>query len=95
MNITNFEHAGYSLLMLIGTYLVTKNPTAGVAFGIAFFLGREHAQAQRNYHLGDFEAFAFWNWSLDAQLDLLFPVVTCIGVGLIIKYIMKKTLIPE
>lgn len=95
MNITNLEHAGYSLVLLLGTYLATRNLTAGVLFGIAFFLGREHAQAQRNYNLGDLEALAFWKWSLDAQLDLLFPVVACIGVGLIIKFMTEKTLISK
>jgi hypothetical protein len=61
-----------------------------VTFGIAFFLGREHAQAQRNYNLGDFEAFSFWKWSLDAQLDLLFPVIACVGAGLLIVYLLKE-----
>ena len=90
MNITHLEHAGYSLVLLVGIYLATRNLTAGVLFGIAFFLGREHAQAQRNYDLGDLEAFAFWKWSLDAQLDLLFPVAACVGAGLIIKFMAGK-----
>lgn len=95
MNITNLEHAGYSLVLLVVAYLATRNLTAGVLFGIAFFLGREHAQAQRNYNLGDLEAFAFWKWSLDAQLDLLFPIVACVGVGLIIKFMAGKTSASE
>jgi hypothetical protein len=49
-------------------------------FGIAFFLGREHAQYQHKlgYTLPKtFQAFAFWKWSRDAQLDLLFPIIAC------------------
>lgn len=81
MNQTNFEHAGYAALMQLVIGLVTGDWFAGACFGIAFFLGREHAQAQDK--LGytfktTFEAFDVRKWSRDAQLDLLFPVVTCL-----------------
>ena len=82
MNQTNFEHAGYAVLMQLVISLITGNWFAGTCFAIAFFIGREHAQYQA--HLGytfktTFQAFQVWKWSLDAQLDLLFPVVaTCI-----------------
>ena len=74
MNITNIEHAGYALLMqlpfgLFGYWWV------GAVAGAFFFLGREHAQAQRAYSLGEFAAFDMRKWSLDARLDLIFPVV--------------------
>lgn len=58
--------------------LITGDWLAGSCFGFAFFLGREHAQAQAK--LGytfktTFAAFNVLNWSLDAKLDLLFPII--------------------
>lgn len=81
MNQTNFEHAGYAALMQLVIGLVTGDWFAGACFGIAFFLGREHAQNQDK--LGytfktTFQAFDVRKWSLDSQLDLLFPFVTCL-----------------
>lgn len=81
MNQTNFEHAGWALLMQAIIGLLTHNWWAGAAFGAAFFLGREHAQAQRRYNLGDFDAFDLRIWSLDARLDLVCPVVAVLAVA--------------
>ena len=86
MNQTNWEHAGFALLMqgIIGA--LTGNWFAGACFGFAFFLGREQAQAQAKtgYTLkGLFEAFDVRKWSLDAKLDLLFPFVTVTVVYLL------------
>ena len=83
MNQTNFEHAGYALLMQLVIGFVTGDWFAGTCFGIAFFVGREHAQAQAK--LGytfktTFQAFDVRKWSLDSQLDLLFPTVVCLVV---------------
>jgi hypothetical protein len=83
MNRTHFEHAGYALLMMLPIGLLTGNWWAGAAFGAAFFLGREHAQAQIKYKLGDFAAFDVRKWSTDAKLDLLFPVVAVVAVAMI------------
>ena len=79
MNQTNFEHAGYAALMQLVIGLISGDWFAGACFGIAFFLGREHAQAQDK--LGytfktTFQAFDITKWSLDAKLDLIFPAVT-------------------
>lgn len=81
MNQTNFEHAGFAALMQLVIGLVTGDWFAGTCFSIAFFVGREHAQAQAKigYTLKCvFQAFDVRKWSLDSQLDLLFPVVTCL-----------------
>ena len=81
MNQTNFEHAGYAALMQLVIGLVTGDWFAGACFGIAFFIGREHAQAQAKlgYTLKTtFQTFDVRKWSRDAQLDLLFPTVTCL-----------------
>lgn len=90
MNQTNFEHAGYAALMQLVIGLITGDWFAGACFGIAFFLGREHAQAQDK--LGytfktTFTAFDVRKWSLDAKLDLLFPTVTVLVVLLLTKLI--------
>lgn len=83
MNKTNFEHAFYAVLMQVVVFLVTNNWWTGAAFGMAFFLGREHAQAQIKYDLGDFAAFDIRRWNLDARLDLIFPVVATAVLALI------------
>ena len=43
MNRTNFEHAGYALLMQMALWPFV-GPVAGGLFAIGFFLGREHSQ---------------------------------------------------
>jgi hypothetical protein len=90
MNKTNFEHAGFALLMML-PFVLLGNPLAGAAFGIAFFLGREHAQFQvllKDYTLrGTFKAFDMRKWSLDAQLDLVFPIVACALAYIGLRYV--------
>lgn len=85
MNMTHLEHLIIGLaiqLVFIVVFKILKQPHGqwfGAFFVTALFLGREHAQ--REYKLGDpsqligHEALDFWNWSLDAQLDLLVPAV--------------------
>lgn len=92
MNQTNFEHAGYALLMQLVIGLIFGDWFAGACFGIAFFLGREHAQVQ--HELGysfktTFQAFDLRRWSLDARLDLLFPTVAVLVVFVIVSFIQK------
>ena len=90
MNQTNFEHAGYAALMQLVIGLISGDWFAGACFGIAFFLGREHAQAQAKlgYTLKTtFTAFDIRKWSLDAQLDLLFPTIACLLI-LLISYLV-------
>jgi len=90
VNRTNFEHAFFASLMQIVIGLVSGNWFAGGCFGIAFFLGREHAQAQATigYSLvKTFQAFDVRKWSLDAQLDLLFPVIACLVIYSISLYV--------
>ena len=100
MNKTNFEHAGFALMMqsvflLLGVFVfdaVTTLAWIGAAFASAFFLGREHAQ--REYKLGDpsklmgHEAFDIWRWKLDAVLDLVFPVVASVAVALVVQFLL-------
>jgi hypothetical protein len=88
MNHTNFEHAFVALIFtLIGWVLGSVE--VGAAFTIGVFAGREHAQ--REYRIGDpskligYEALDFWRWSLDAKLDLLFPVLTALAFVYILR----------
>ncbi len=87
MNRTNFEHAGYALLMQFAIGLLTGNWWAGAALAIGFFLGREHSQREEiiSPHNRDnpFPAFRIWEWELDEQLDLLFPTVAVITVAIL------------
>lgn len=57
---------------------------------IGFFLGREHSQREfeisRPHLLHGYEAFDFWNWSRDAQLDLLCPSLAVIIVALVVQH---------
>ena len=73
-----FAHAGITLICgVIG--LVLGNLYAGLAFGVAFYLGREVAQHERKERgTHPLRGFYVQNWSLDARMDLLFPVVTAI-----------------
>lgn len=87
MNRTNFEHAFVAAVFTLIGYAL-GHVEVGAAFAIGVFGGREHAQ--REYKIGDpsklvgYEALDFWRWSRDAQLDLLFPVVTTLLLLLII-----------
>lgn len=80
MNRTNFEHAGYALLMQL-PFALLGHWWTGALFAIGFFVGREHAQAQIAYLLGDFDALDMRRWSKDAQFDLVFPVVAVLVVA--------------
>lgn len=90
MNKTHFEHLGIAIVFtLIGAAF--GYAWIGAAFAIGIFVGREHAQ--REYKIGNpsklvgYEALDFWRWSLDAKLDLLFPVVAAISVACVVEYV--------
>ncbi|NYT61882.1 hypothetical protein H0A66_06045 [Alcaligenaceae bacterium] len=85
MNISNYEHLVYALVIQVALWLATRNWWLGAMLAIGLFIGREHAQ--REYQLGDtsklgpWEAFDVWNWSLDAQLDIIFPAIAVVLVA--------------
>ena len=91
MNQTNFEHAGYALLMQAFIGLITGNWWIGAAFGAAFFIGREHAQAESKVRkegwakYPEFECFAPRYWSLDAVLDFVVPTLAVVAIALIVE----------
>lgn len=85
MNQTNVEHAVIAALLTAVIGFAFSNVLIGAALAIGIFIGREHAQ--REYKLGDpanlygYEALDFWRWSLDAKLDLVFPVMAALAVA--------------
>ena len=93
MNITHLEHAIYALLiqgvfvLIFWRHTFATGTAIGAAFAAGFFISREHAQ--REYKIGDpsrlmpWEAFDVWNWSTDAQLDMVVPVVVVIAVAMV------------
>ena len=53
----------------------------GGLFAVGFYFGREVAQAERKAGTPPWwSGFDGRKWSLDAKLDLLFPVIVCAGV---------------
>jgi hypothetical protein len=96
MNRSNFEHAGFALLMQGAVWLLTGNLLAGALLAIGFFFGREHSQAEYkaiNTDFGGKRANMPWYagfkpkyWSTDAKLDTLFPAVFCAMVYFINNY---------
>ena len=78
-----FAHAGITAVAgCVG--LLLGNLYAGLAAGVFFYLGREVAQHERKER-GDNPARGFFvqNWSLDAKMDLLFPILAAIAMLLI------------
>lgn len=80
LNATHFEHATYALLMQ-APFVAFGYAWMGALFAIGFFLGREHAQAQAAYGLGDIHAFDYRRWSLDARLDFICPALAVLLVA--------------
>jgi hypothetical protein len=78
-----FAHAGITAVAgCVG--LLFGNLYAGLAAGVFFYLGREVAQHERKER-GDnpLRGFFVQNWSLDAKMDLLFPVGAAIILAII------------
>nr|DAK71888.1 MAG TPA: hypothetical protein [Caudoviricetes sp.]DAN16032.1 MAG TPA: hypothetical protein [Bacteriophage sp.] len=89
MNESNFAHAGLALLAQMMTALMATALGAdllsavvmGGLFAVGFYFGREVAQAERKAGTPPWwSGFDVRKWSLDAKLDLLFPVIVCAGV---------------
>jgi hypothetical protein len=93
----NLEHSAYALLFMAIIGLLTGNWFAGACFGSAFFVGREHAQAEYRviehfyegkranmpWH-GGFERRA---WNVISILDFVLPIVATTIVLFIIKLV--------
>ena len=94
MNTSHFEHTTIALVMQAILGLLTGNWWIGAAFGAAFFLGREHAQAEeryieanggRRYHTPVAPEWAAFNlkwWDRDALLDWITPTLAVLFVAI-------------
>lgn len=89
MNESNFAHAGLALLAQMMTALMATALGAdllsavvmGGLFAVGFYFGREVAQTERKAGTPPWwSGFDGRKWSLDAKLDLLFPVIVCAGI---------------
>ena len=79
MNTSNLEHGAYAFLIQIPFGLFGFWWT-GAFIAIAFFLGREHAQAEKRITNGGhvdginpLAGFDIRDWPMDARLDLAVP----------------------
>jgi len=95
MNRTHLEHAVFALLIMALVWLpawalgLAGGEWIGAAAGVAFFLGREHAQHEyrlarhRGWHWGPTLPVRWWEgvvrgWSRDSALDCLTPALVCL-----------------
>ena len=95
MNTSHLEHTIIALVMQAILGLLTGDWWIGAAFGAAFFLGREHAQAEERYieanggsryHTPVAPEWAVFNlrwWDRDALLDWITPTVAVVAVALL------------
>jgi hypothetical protein len=82
MNKSNFVHAAWALLIQLLVFAFTRDWVTGAAAGIFFFLGREHAQAERRIAGSAPVSLLKWwqgftGWTTDSFLDLAMPAVAC------------------
>lgn len=97
---TPLEHAAYAVaiqlvvLALFGWFDFHAALAGGTMLGIGFFVGREHAQAERRWQpqwgpLTDFSGFNLRKWDRGSVLDLAWPVVACVVVAGVVAFIWR------
>lgn len=85
-NRTHLEHTLYALgMMALVGYFTSWD--VGAAFGSAFFIGREHAQAEMRVspreRLPELKCLTKWEyWGWDSILDFLCPLVITVTLAL-------------
>ena len=92
----NLEHYAYALLFMAIIGLLTGNWFAGACFGSAFFVGREHAQAEyrviEHFYEGKranmpwYGGFEARGWDLKSILDFVLPIAATTIVFISIKF---------
>lgn len=96
----NLEHSAYALLFMAIIGLLTGNWFASACFGSAFFVGREHAQAEyrviQTYYDGKranmpwYGGFERRAWDVKSILDFVLPIAATAIVLVIIALINTK-----
>jgi hypothetical protein len=89
----NLEHSAYALLFMAIIGLLTGNWFAGACFGSAFFIAREHTQAEyrviQKFYEGKranmpwYGGFEPRGWDLKSILDFVLPIIAT-AIALII-----------
>ena len=84
MDWTPLQHALIALACA-GIGWLLGNPVAGAAFGVALFIGREHAQNEYSWierwgagkrgNMPWWGGFDVYNWTISGLLDWLVPLV--------------------
>ena len=92
----SLEHSVYALLFMAIIGLLTGNWLAGACVGSAFFIGREHAQAEyrviEHFYEGKranmtwYGGFEIRAWSLKSILDFGLPIIVTTIALLIINF---------
>lgn len=96
----NLEHSAYALLFMAIIGLLTGNWFAGACFGSAFFLGREHSQAEqrviKHFYEGKREnmpwcgGFESRGWDRKSVTDFALPIVATTIAFIIIKLVNQQ-----
>jgi hypothetical protein len=96
----NFEHSAYALLFMAIVGLLTGNWFAGACFGSAFFVGREHAQAEyrviekfyegKRANMPWYGGFERRAWDVKSILDFVLPIAATAIALLIVKFMGLK-----
>ena len=91
------EHSGYALLFMAIIGLLTGNWLAGACFGSAFFVGREHAQAEyrviQKYYDGKRANMPWYGgyeprgWDRKSLLEWVLPSIAVIVVAVFMENI--------
>lgn len=92
-----FEHSAYALLFMAIVGLLTGNWFAGSCFGSAFFVGREHAQAEyrviQKFYEGKranmpwYGGFEPRGWDRKSVLDFVLPIAATAIALIILKLV--------
>jgi hypothetical protein len=92
----NLEHSAYALLFMAIIGLLTGNWFAGACFGSAFFVGREHAQAEyrviQKFYEGKranmpwYGGFEPRGWDIKSMLDWILPTVITMTIAISIYF---------
>ena len=92
-----FEHSAYALLFMAIIGLLTNNWFAGACFGAAFFVGREHAQAEyrviehfyesKRANMPWYGGFEPRGWDRKSVMDFVLPIAATAIALIITKFV--------
>lgn len=92
LNVTNFEHAIFAMLLQVALSFVMDVAAAG-AVAVAVFFGREYAQVEYSIRAQtgrSLTAMMPWHvlkprlWSVDAVMDVMLPAIGCATIAIML-----------